>query len=49
MIEIKQLNKSYRIGQNTLHVLKGIDMKINEGAVAHVIFEPVEHTELICL
>ena len=36
MIEIKQLNKSYRIGQNTLHVLKGIDMKINEGELVAI-------------
>ena len=36
MIEIKKLNKSYRIGQNALHVLKGIDMKINEGELVAI-------------
>ena len=33
MIEIKELNKSYPIGNSSLHVLKGIDLKINEGEV----------------
>ena len=36
MIEIKKLNKSYRIGQNSLHVLKGIDLKINEGELVAI-------------
>ncbi len=36
MIEIKELNKSYKIGQNSLHVLKGIDMKINEGELVAI-------------
>ena len=31
MIEINELNKSYPIGQGSLHVLKGINLKINEG------------------
>ncbi|MBF0596287.1 ABC transporter ATP-binding protein [Faecalibacter rhinopitheci] len=31
MISIKNLNKSYKMGKNTLHVLKGIDLEIAEG------------------
>lgn len=31
MIEIKDLNKSYKIGKNSLHVLKGINLKVEEG------------------
>ena len=31
MISIKNLNKSYKMGKNTLHVLKGIDLEIGEG------------------
>ena len=31
MIEIEELNKSYPIGNSSLHVLKGIDLKIKEG------------------
>lgn len=31
MIELKNLNKSYITGHNTLHVLKGIDLKIEAG------------------
>ncbi|HVA98813.1 MAG TPA: ABC transporter ATP-binding protein [Bacteroidia bacterium] len=31
MIELNQINKSYSIGNNNLAVLKGIDLKINEG------------------
>lgn len=31
MIEIKNLNKSYVTGHNKLHVLKGIDLKIDSG------------------
>lgn len=31
MIEFKNINKSYTIGVNSMKVLKGIDMKINEG------------------
>lgn len=30
MIQIENLHKSYAIGQNKLHVLKGIDLKIEE-------------------
>ena len=31
MIEIKKLHKSYPIGKDSLHVLKGIDLHIKEG------------------
>lgn len=31
MIRIRDLNKSYRMGHNSLHVLKGIDLDINKG------------------
>ncbi len=36
MIEIKELNKSYKIGRNSLHVLKGINIKINEGELVAI-------------
>ena len=36
MIEIKELNKSYAIGKNSLHVLKGINLKINEGELVAI-------------
>lgn len=31
MIEIKDLHKSYQMGKNSLHVLKGIDFSVDEG------------------
>ena len=31
MIQIKELQKSYRMGSNELHVLKGINLDIKEG------------------
>lgn len=31
MIEIKDLHKSYQMGKNSLHVLKGIDFAVKEG------------------
>ena len=31
MIQIKKLHKSYPIGKESLHVLKGIDLHIKEG------------------
>lgn len=31
MISIKDLNKSYKMGKNTLHVLKGINLEVEEG------------------
>lgn len=31
MIEIKDLHKSYKMGSNSLHVLKGINLNIKEG------------------
>ena len=36
MIEIKELNKSYKIGQNSLHVLQGINLQINEGELVAI-------------
>ena len=36
MIEIKELNKSYPIGNSSLHVLKGIDLKIKEGELVAI-------------
>ncbi len=31
MIKLNKINKSYSIGKNSLHVLKGIDLNVNEG------------------
>ena len=31
MIQINNLHKSYKMGSSSLHVLKGIDLKIDEG------------------
>ena len=36
MIKINELNKSYPIGQGSLHVLKGINLKINEGELVAI-------------
>ena len=36
MINITNLHKSYQIGKNSLHVLKGIDLKINEGELVAI-------------
>jgi putative ABC transport system ATP-binding protein len=36
MIEIKNLHKSYHIGSNSLHVLKGIDFTVNEGEMVAI-------------
>jgi len=36
MIEIEELNKSYPIGNSSLHVLKGIDLKIKEGELVAI-------------
>ena len=36
MIEIKGLNKSYPTGQSFLHVLKGIDLSIEEGELVAI-------------
>ena len=36
MINITDLHKSYHIGENSLHVLKGIDVTINEGELVAI-------------
>ena len=36
MIRIKNLNKSYKIGQNSLHVLKGINLQVNQGELVAI-------------
>tara|TARA_B100000900_G_scaffold283146_1_gene242489 strand:- start:10026 stop:10703 length:678 start_codon:yes stop_codon:yes gene_type:complete len=36
MIKIENLHKSYPIGDNTLHVLKGINLNINEGELVAI-------------
>ena len=36
MIEIQELNKSYAIGKNSLHVLKGINLSIKEGELVAI-------------
>ncbi|PDH43337.1 MAG: macrolide ABC transporter ATP-binding protein [Flavobacteriales bacterium MED-G15] len=36
MIQINNLHKSYKIGSNSLHVLKGIDLKIDEGELVAI-------------
>ncbi|MBW1294646.1 ABC transporter ATP-binding protein [Aquimarina litoralis] len=36
MIEIKDLHKSYQMGSNSLHVLKGINFNVNEGELVAI-------------
>ena len=36
MLELKSLHKSYKMGSNYLHVLKGIDFKVNEGELVAI-------------
>ncbi len=36
MIEIKDLHKSYHMGKNSLHVLKGIDFSVTEGEMVSI-------------
>lgn len=36
MIRLNQINKSYTIGQNKMHVLKGIDMHISKGELVSI-------------
>ncbi|WP_340075318.1 ABC transporter ATP-binding protein [Leptobacterium sp. I13] len=36
MIEIKELHKSYKMGKNSLHVLKGIDFSVEEGELVAI-------------
>ena len=36
MISIKGLHKSYQMGANSLHVLKGIDFEVDEGELVAI-------------
>lgn len=36
MIDIQNLHKSYKMGSNSLHVLKGIDFKVEEGELVSI-------------
>jgi len=36
MIEIKDLHKSYKVGKNSLHVLKGINFSVEEGELVAI-------------
>ena len=36
MIKIKNLHKSYQMGKNSLHVLKGIDFEVREGELVAI-------------
>jgi len=36
MIEIKDLHKSYKMGKNSLHVLKGINFSVDEGELVAI-------------
>ena len=36
MINIENLHKLYKMGSNTLHVLKGIDFKVEEGELVAI-------------
>ncbi len=36
MIKISQLHKSYHVGSNNLHVLKGIDLEIHDGDMVSI-------------
>ena len=36
MIRIKNLHKSYKMGSNSLHVLKGIDFNVNQGELVAI-------------
>ena len=36
MIEIKDLHKSYKMGSNSLHVLKGINFKVDDGELVAI-------------
>ena len=37
ILDIKNLHKSYTHGHNTTHVLKGIDLKIEEGSFVSIL------------
>lgn len=37
MLELQDIHKSYRVGRNDLHVLKGIDLEINAGEMVAIV------------
>ena len=36
MIEIKDLHKSYKMGSNSLHVLKGLNFEVSQGEMVAI-------------
>ena len=36
MIDIKELHKSYKMGNSTLHVLKGLNIRVEEGELVAI-------------
>jgi len=36
MIQLNNIHKSYQVGKNSLHVLKGIDMQVKEGEMVSI-------------
>lgn len=36
MLELKKVHKSYRVGKQSLHVLKGIDLRVEEGELVSI-------------
>jgi len=47
MIKIEKLHKSYVTGQNSLHVLKGIDLHIQPGEMVSIMVRP-DQENLLC-
>ena len=44
MIEITNLHKSYKIGKNSLHVLKGINLHVKKGELVAGIEGNIEYS-----
>ncbi len=36
MIQLNNIHKTYYIGQNSLHVLKGVDMNVGKGEMVSI-------------
>ncbi len=36
MLQLQDINKSYTVGSNSLHVLKGIDLEIESGEMVSI-------------